>query len=235
MRVIRGLTVAALVLLNAGLADAQASRGFKDSWFWGAKAGVQLYQVVDNNVAKSPIALMGGADWLITRSSGGLYVSFDYSFFSADSIFVNDSTSPLDAGTPRVVQIGGLRRFTIAGLLFPLQTYRMHPYLGFGFTLSHVTRADPQGICSGCSPGVMYRSAVQEQIVLGTIETFRSSATPLVMLGTQLKLPFVSSAFGQITATPANNNFFLFSGSGWRTTFEGGLRINVGSSLDRAR
>jgi hypothetical protein len=235
MRAIRGLSIAALLLLHAGIAGAQASRGFKDSWFWGAKAGIQLYQVVDNNVAKNPVALLGGADWLITRSSGGLYVSFDYSIFSADSIFVNDSISPLDAGTPRVVSIGGLRRFTIAGMLFPLQTYRMHPYMGFGFTLAHVTRANPQGICAGCPAGVQYRNNQQQKIVEGTIETFRSSATPLVMIGTQLKLPFVSSAFGQITATPSNNNFFLFSGSGWRTTFEAGLRFNMGTSVDRIR
>ncbi len=235
MRAIRGLSIAALMLLYAGVAGAQASRGFKDSWFWGVKSGIQLLQVVDNSVAKNPIALMGGADWLITRSSGGLYVSFDYSFFSADSIFVNDSVSPLDAGVPRVVSIGGLNRFTIAGMLFPLQTYRIHTYMGFGFTLSSVVKADPIGVCAGCAAGVTYRDAKQEAVVLGTIETFRTAATPLVMVGAQLKLPFGASAFGQITTTPANNNFFLFSGSGWRTTFEGGMRFNLGPSVDRVR
>src|SRR5690242_15466840 len=97
MRAIRGLTVATLMLLNVGIAGAQASRGFKDSWFCGIKGGAQLYQVVDNGVAKNPIALMGGADWLITRSSGGLYLSFDHSLVSADSVFVSDSLSPLDS------------------------------------------------------------------------------------------------------------------------------------------
>jgi hypothetical protein len=224
MRAFRGLTIAALLLLNFGAAGAQASRGFKDSWFWGAKSGLLNYQVVNNAVAKSPLALMAGGDWLITRSSGGLYLSFDYSFFSADSVFVNDSISPLDS-VPRILQIGGLRRFTIAAMLFPLQTYRMHPYMGFGVALAHIARADPQGT---------YRNATQENLVLSTVKFFRSTATPVVMIGTQLRLP-LASAFGQVTATPATDNFFLFSGSGWRTTLEAGLRYNVGTSIDRLR
>lgn len=224
MRAFRGLTIAALLLLNVGAAGAQASRGFKDSWFWGAKSGLLNYQVVNNAVAKSPLALMAGGDWLITRTSGGLYVSFDYSFFSADSVFVNDSISPLDS-VPRILQLGGLRRFTIAGMLFPMQTYRMHPYLGFGFTLSHIAKAEPQGT---------YRNATQENLVESTVQFFRSTASPVVILGTQLRLP-LASAFAQVTATPASNNFFLFAGSGWRSTLEAGLRYNVGTSIDRLR
>ena len=208
MRTIRGLTIAALLLLNVGYAGAQASRGFKDSWFWGAKAGLLSYQVVNNGVARSPFALLGGADWMITRSSGGLYLSFDHSFFSADSIFVNDSISPLDS-VPRVVGLKGLRRFTIAGMLFPMQTYRLHPYLGIGVTLASVAQVTPRGT---------YRNATQQNLVLSTIEAFRSTATPMVMVGAQLRLPLVS-VFGQVTAAPANNNFFLFSGSGVRTSF----------------
>jgi len=224
MRAFRGLTIAALLLLNIGAADAQASRGFKDSWFWGAKSGLLNYQVVNNTLAKSPLALMAGGDWLITRSSGGLYLSFDYSFFSADSVFVNDSISPLDS-VPRILQLGGLRRFTVAAMLFPVQTYRMHPYVGFGFALAHIARADPQGT---------YRNATQENLVLSTVKFFRSTATPVVMIGTQLRLP-LASAFAQVTASPSTDNFFLFSGSGWRTTIEAGLRYNVGTSIDRLR
>ncbi|HEX7937673.1 MAG TPA: hypothetical protein VF483_01705 [Gemmatimonadaceae bacterium] len=230
MRAIRGLTVATLVLLNVGIAGAQASRGFKDSWFWGIKGGAQLYQVVDNGVAKNPIALMGGADWLITRSTGGLYLSFDHSFVTADSVFVSDSLSPLDS-VPRVVRMRGLRRFTFAGMLFPMQTYRLHPYLGFGVTMSTISEADPQPHPGSTS---LYRNSTQQKLVEGTIETFRSTVTPLFMIGAQLRLP-LASLFGQVTATPANNNFFLFSGSNWRTTLEGGLRFNAGSSIDRER
>src|SRR5262245_1966799 len=113
MRVFRGLTIAMLVLAAVGTADGQASRGFKDSWFWGVRGGLHMAQVRDNGVDKTPLMFMGGADWLITRSSGGLYVGFDHSLLKVDSLFVNDSLSPLDS-VPRIVQLRGLRRFTLA-------------------------------------------------------------------------------------------------------------------------
>jgi hypothetical protein len=226
MRAIRGLSIAALmVLANVGEAGAQASRGFKDSWFWGAKAGLINYQVVDNAVSKAPIAGMIGADWFITRSSGGLYLSFDHSFFRTDSLFVNDSLSPLDS-VPRVVQLKGLRRFTLMGMLFPMQSYVFHPYIGMGVTMSSIVEATPQGT---------YRNATQQNLVLNTIEAFRSTATPTFMLGVQMRLPLAGSAFAQATATPANNNFFLFSGQSFRTTVEVGMRLNAGTSVERTR
>lgn len=224
MRTIRGLTIAALLLVNAGTAAAQASRGFKDSWFWGAKAGLLSYQVQDAGVSKNNLDIMGGGDWMITRTNGGLYVSFDYSFVSADSLFVNDSISPLDS-VPRVVQLSGMRRFTIAGMLYPMQTYRLHPYIGLGISLSHLSKVEPQGT---------YRNATQQNLVLSTVQFFRSTATPTFIGGAQLRLP-LASLFGQLTASPANDNFFLFTGSNWRLTAEAGLRYNVGSSIDRIR
>lgn len=226
MRVIRGLTLATLmVLANTGDAGAQASRGFKDSWFWGAKIGMINYQVVDNGVSKNPLAVLGGADWMITRSQGGLYLSFDHSFFHTDSIFVNDSLSPLDS-VPRIVQLKGLRRFTMMGVLFPMQSYVFHPYIGMGVTLASIVEVTPQGT---------YRNATQQNLVLSTIEAFRSTATPTFMIGTQMRLPLVGSAFAQATATPANNNFFLFSGQSFRTTLEVGVRLNAGTSVERTR
>ena len=179
----------------------------------------------DNGIAKNNIGLLGGADWMITRTSGGLYVSFDYSFISADSLFVNDSTSPLDT-VPRVVQLSGMRRFTIAGMLFPMQTYRLHPYIGFGVSLSNLAKLEPQGT---------YRNATQQNLVLSTIQFFRSAATPTYIGGAQLRLPLAGSLFGQVTASPANDNFFLFTGSNWRVTAEAGFRWNSGPSIDRMR
>lgn len=224
MRTLRGLTIAAFLLGNVGLADAQPTRGFKDSWFWGGKAGLLSYQVQDASVARNGLAFLAGGDWLITRTKGGLYVSFDYSFVSSDSLFVNDSISPLDS-VPRVVDLNGMRRFTIAGMLFPMQTYRLHPYVGFGVAMSHIARAEPMGT---------YRNATQQNLVQSTIQFFRSTATPVFILGSQLRLP-LASVFGQVTASPANDNFFLFTGSNWRVSAEAGLRYNIGSSIERMR
>jgi len=207
MRAIRALAVAALVALDVSVAAAQSTRHFKDSWFWGLKGGITSYQVQSNPQAYAPMA---GIDWLITRTNGGLYVSFDHSFFTRDSVFVNDSLSPLDT-VPRTIILSGLRRFTIAGMLFPMQSYRLHPYIGFA-----------------------YRNGTQQQLVEGTVQQFRSTSSPVVILGTQLRL-LRFSAFGQLTASPTNSSFFLWTGSGWRTTGEAGLRVNVGTSIDKMR
>jgi len=165
MRAIRALTVAALVALDVSVAAAQATRHFKDSWFWGLKGGITSYQVQSNPQAYAPLA---GIDWLITRTNGGLYVSFDHSFFTRDSVFVNDSLSPLDT-VPRTIILSGLRRFTVAGMLFPMQSYRLHPYVGFGASLSHIAKALPLGA---------YRNGTQQQLVEGTVQQFPARPRP---------------------------------------------------------
>jgi len=207
--------------LKQSASAAQSTRHFKDSWFWGLKGGITSYQVQSNPQAYAPMAEI---DWLITRTNGGLYVSFDHSFFTRDSVFVNDSLSPLDT-VPRTIILSGLRRFTIAGMLFPMQSYRLHPYIGFGASLSHIAKALPLGA---------YRNGTQQQLVEGTVQQFRSTSSPVVILGTQLRL-LRFSAFGQLTASPTNSSFFLWTGSGWRTTGEAGLRVNVGTSIDKMR
>lgn len=222
MRGIRVLVVAALVALDASAAAAQSTRHFADSWFWGLKGGALAYQVQsDTNGGLSPMA---GIDWMITRKRGGLYVSFDHSFFKRDSVFVNDSISPLDS-VPRTIILSGMRRFTMAGVLFPLDSKWIHPYIGLGASLSVVAKVTPIG---------PFRNGVQENLVLATVNEFKSVASPVFMAGVQWHMP-LAHLFVQGTATPANNNFFLFTQSGWRTSAEAGLRYNIGSSIDRMR
>ncbi len=79
MRAICAVAVATLVSLGAGAADAQSTRGFKDSWFWGMKGGGTFYQVQSD--ADGSLSPLGGIDWLITRTNAGLYASFDHTFF----------------------------------------------------------------------------------------------------------------------------------------------------------
>lgn len=229
MRATRALAVAALVALDVGAAAAQSTRHFTDSWFWGVKGGILSYQVqsaIDppSNNSGNTWALMAGGDWLITRTKAGLYLSFDHSFFSQDSVFVNDSVTPLDT-VPRSVHLSGMRRFTLAGMVFPLNSQRYHPYLGIGGTLSSIAEVEPQG---------GFSSTTQQNLVLNTVTQFKTVASPVIILGFQMRL-VAFSIFGQATATPANNNFFLWTQNGWRTTGEAGIRYNIGSSIDRMR
>ena len=222
MRAIRVLAVAALVVVDVSAASAQSTRHFHDSWFWGAKVGAMAYQVQSNTGGLAPMA---GVDWLITRKHGGLYVAGDYSVFS-EQVMVNDSINPIDV-TPggRATDIEDMFRLTFAGMLFPLENQRFSPYIGMGMTLSSIVGANAQGT---------YVNRTQENLVLTTIQNFKTTVQPNLITGAQLRLPFVS-IFGHATVTRSNNTFFLFTEPSWRMTFETGVRYNIGSSIDRLR
>lgn len=236
MRAIKALAVAALVALDVTAATAQSTRGFKDSWFWGLKGGVLSYSAYSDPSALAPVV---GADWLITRSKGGLYVGFDFASFN-QSVVVNDSVHP-DDGCPtairpecRVVNLKGMRRLTMAGLIFPVNKTWVQPYIGFGASVSHIASAVPDTIAFVTSFGVPFRNVTQFQLVGATVNQFRTAVAPLVMLGSQFRLPLVS-AFGQLTVSPAHQNFLLSNDQSFRLTLEAGARYNIGSSIDRMR
>jgi len=240
MRAFRALAVvAALITVHASVASAQVARGFKDSWFWGVKGGGLVYSSYSD--PRPGIAPMVGADWLITRSKGGLYASFDYSFFNT-SVVVNDSVHPDDACSPptairtacRDVFINNMRRFTLAGLLFPLQSKLLQPYIGFGVSLNHISDAYADEVAYTNDFGVPYRNQLQFQLVNATIQTFRTSTTPVFMAGSQMRLPMLS-VFGHFTASPAHTNFLLSNARPYRLSLEIGARYNSGTSIDRMR
>lgn len=238
MRAIRALAVIAFTTLDVSLAAAQPTRGFADSWFWGLKGGGMTYSVFSDDQALAGVV---GADWLITREKGGLYVAFDHALVQG-SLFVNDSVHPDDACPTttrpdcRRVDIDGMHRLTVAGMIFPLQTTYFQPYAGLGVAFSHIAQADPDTVDFVRDFGVPFRNPLQRELVIQTIQQFRTAASPILILGTQLRLPLVS-VFGHVTATTANQNFLLSSpgGSGFRVSFEAGARYNVGSSIDRMR
>lgn len=236
MRAIKALAVAALVAVDASAASAQSTRGFKDSWFWGLKGGAMVYSVQSDNNALAPVI---GADWLITRSKGGLYVSFDQALFN-QYVFVNDSVHPDDACPTalrpecRQVDLKGMRRFSLAAMIFPLQSSLVQPYFGMGAAINHIAHTEPQTASYEATFGFPYRNNVQFQLVQATVQQFRTAATPIVLLGTQLRLPFIS-AFGHVTVSPSNPDFLLSYDKQFRYTFEAGARYNVGSSIDRMR
>ena len=222
MRAIRVLAVAALVAVDVSAAAAQSTRHFHDSWFWGAKVGAMAYQVQSNTGGLAPMA---GADWLITRKHGGLYLAGDYTVFS-EQVAVNDSINPIDV-TPggRLTDIEDMFRFTFAGMLFPLENQRFSPYVGMGMTLSTIIGTNAQGT---------YVNRTQENLVLTTIQNYKTTLKPNLIAGAQLRLPLLS-VFGHTTITRSNNDFFLFTQPSWRMTFETGVRYNMGSSIDRLR
>ena len=205
-----------LALLSAlpTIGSAQAGRLFKDSWFWGAKTGVMMYST---KAVENAISPMVGGEWLITRTRGALYVSYDQTFFNNDSAIQD----VLNTNGIRIVNMDDMRRLTFAALAFPKQYIGFRPYGGVGVALNFIQTATPRGT---------YVSASQANDIAATVEDQRTRASVLVMLGLQAQYSRWS-LFGQATMMPAHAQFLI---NGRSTYFvEGGLRYNIGSSIER--
>jgi hypothetical protein len=221
MRLLRVLaaTSAFAALLTQPLA-AQEGRTFKDAWFWGVKTGAIAYSSPTTERSAAPLI---GADWMITRSQGGLYVSFDESFFSTTGTF-NDR-DPANQAFIHNVDLENLRRFTIAGMLFPMQSPKLHPYVGFGVSFTQIASAELVG---GAASTSRYAQAMD------SVQTKRSTFSPMVVGGVQARLPMFS-VFGQLSAASQTDYFLNRGGHSVLFGLEGGVRYNVGSSIDRQR
>jgi hypothetical protein len=186
------------------------------------KGGGVLYSSASTENSIAPLV---GAEWLITRTRGGLYVSFDQAFLTTTGSFLDREP---DSTFQRNVALKNLRRFSIAAMVFPMQSARYHPYAGFGMVLNQIGSAAAQG--AFLNPG-------RYAIALDSVQSKKTSFTPMLIGGMQVRMaPF--SVFGQAVASPAQQNFFLYNNGGgqaFNLSLEGGVRFNFGSSIDRVR
>ncbi|HEU4643101.1 MAG TPA: hypothetical protein VFS44_11650 [Gemmatimonadaceae bacterium] len=217
MRTVRWLASGlALVALLPAVGAAQSSRLFKNSWFWGAKVGLMSYSTA---AQKNSTAASIGAEWLITRSRGALYVAGEQAFFDATSAVQDNASAP----NAYRVSIKDMRRYTAAALAFPVAWGTLRPYAGVGFSLNliqHATLADPVA------------DTAQLVVVQNRIANQKDRIAFITMAGVQAQYRRVS-LFGQLTYMPAKENFLLNG----RTTYmlESGVRYNFGSSVDQPR
>ena len=223
MRLLRVLAAASAVALLAEPSAAQAGRQFKDAWFWGAKAGALVYS--SNYSTDGAVAPLAGIDWMITRTNGGLYVSVDQSFFSTQGAFKEVGSTGLQ---DRVVTLNNLQRISAAAVGFFMQTPTMHPYVGLGAGMNRV------GSVGSTTP---FDNAAQLNAAADSVQSKRVSFAPFLLAGVQKRMPMFS-VFVQGTGTFLHNDFFLHNARpkvGIQYTLEGGIRYNVGKSIDRAR
>jgi hypothetical protein len=206
----------ALLAVVPTVGQAQAGRLFEDSWFWGAKTGMMLFST--KAVENAYVPLFGG-EWLITRSRGALYVSYDQAFFTENSA-IEDL---LNTGGQRIVEMTDMRRVTFAALAFPKNLGGIRPYAGVGMALNFIQDAIPQG---------SYQSASHQNDIVATVEDQRTRGSVLLMAGVQLQYARLS-IFGQGTMMPAHSGFLLNE----RSTYilEGGVRWNIGSAIEKIR
>jgi hypothetical protein len=200
----------------AGSAAAQEGRFFEDGWFWGVKSGVATFSPT---LGGNETAATYGAEWLITRSQGALYVSFDESNVSTVSAVLDASTS--DGFRP--VSVDKMRRIGAAALVFPKRFGRVRPYAGLGLSMGLVGNASP--MVNGSGDDV-------DDAVFDRIEERRSQVGVLAMAGAQVQFERLAF-FGQASVVPGQSNFLL--GNNVLGFFEVGVRYNFGSSRDGAR
>jgi hypothetical protein len=227
MRPIKILSLAACLTLTAtASAAAQGPRPFRDSWFWGIHGGVTSYAAADPTTpslsAGTDFAPEVGLDWLITRKTGGLYVSFAQAFVTTTGAVQNGPTSA-DSGF-RFVDTKNLRRFNLAAMAFPGNFLRLHPYVGGGIAFSYLGVATPR-----FSPTDAQR---QVDFAASAVNEVKAAIGPMIIAGAQYRLPGVS-AFAQFTAASLSSNFLLANGNRVSMGMEFGLRYNLGSSIDK--
>lgn len=219
MRTIRALTTAlALTAVLPGIGAAQQARPFKNAWFWGVKGGGLTYSAPQPK-GGTGFAPAVGLDWLITRSQGGLYASFSESFLT-ETAYV-DTLDAADVTAPHAVNLKNLRRVELAAMAFPSISQLWHPYAGVGLVINQI------GTASNSETGL---SQNQQAILDRTITDARTAMSPLIIVGTQYRLPWFS-AFAQATFSPAQKNFFLYNGGSANFGYEAGIRYNIGSSI----
>jgi hypothetical protein len=201
---------------------AQGGRQFKDAWFWGVKGGGVLYSSASTENSIAPLV---GAEWLITRTRGGLYVSFDQAFLNTTGQFVDRDA---DSTFIRSVSLKNVWRIQMAAMVFPMQTPRYHPYFGLGLALNEINNASLSG---------SFATPARYQVALDSVQSKKTSFSPTFLGGLQVRAPQFS-VFGQVVASPTQQSFFLTTpngGSAMNFSLEGGVRYNFGSSIDRVR
>ncbi|MGH9424058.1 MAG: hypothetical protein ACRD3J_29060 [Thermoanaerobaculia bacterium] len=203
--------VAAMVVSAA--AEAQVIRDFDNSWFWGAKAGINTFSAAGHGNGTAPNI---GIDWLITRSRGGLYVSGDQSIFNHDV----DVADPGSTTGQRTVRVDDMRRLTFAALAFPKHFGGITPYAGVGYMIA---------VLGDARIRLDSLNAFPSNAFIDNVETARSRGAVLGMLGVQIQTRR-AAVFAQETMLPANSQFLL---NGVLSFFEFGVRYNFGSSIDR--
>lgn len=235
MRMLRGvlMTAAALAGLLPSVADAQQGRRFENAWFWGVKGGGMSYATADLVTdpttgavvlgSQSRQAPVVGLEWLITRTKGGLYVSYDQGFLDETSYFRN--RNDIDSA---VVELGitNTRRVNFAGMIFPPVTRWVQPYVGLGLAYIQVAGTETLNATEA------FNETGEAESFAAFVTENKSQFQPLGILGVQAKLrPF--SVFLQASATPFRDDFLLRGGRSSVFAYEVGVRYNVGNAIDR--
>jgi hypothetical protein len=210
-----GFAIAAGALLVAGSAGAQTADSFRDAWFWGVKAGAVSVGTSETPREARPSF---GAEWLVTRTAGALYLSADYTNVE----MIGSVEDPTASNGRRLVRFNNLRRVGFAALAFPRTFGSLRPYGGVGLSLTVVARAEAlTDTLNASTPS----PAVHDRV-----DDARSRSAIQGIAGVQGQFGRLAP-FAQMTFMPASARFLINDRS--LQFFEAGVRYNFGSSIDR--
>jgi hypothetical protein len=224
MRSIATFAAAAMLAGAAITADAQPSRPFRDAWFWGVSGGAISYAGADVTApgnGSTSVAPSIGLDWLITRTTGGLLVSFNQAFANTQGLIRNGPTAA-DTGF-RVVDVKSIRRFNMLAMAFPGNYLRFHPYVGAGVSFWYL----PDAVAGGT-----FTQQKQVDFAQSSVNDVKAALGPSFMAGAQYRLKALS-VFGQASVSARAKDFLLANGHTLSYATEFGVRYNLGSSIER--
>lgn len=217
MRRLAAFVLASTCAISA--AQAQETRLFQNSWFWGVHGGATSLGTPAG--AHGHAGTLGG-DWFITRTVGGLYVSFDQASFTRTGQVADASAT----NGIRDVRLNDLRTFSIAGVAYPKTFGNLRPYAGLGLAFELIGTATPlvdPGTEAGQTSPTISSTVAQE------IDDARSQTNVLLMGGLQWQVKR-TALFGQITVIPSTDDFLL---NNTVTNISFGVRYNFGSSIEK--
>ncbi len=199
--------------LAATTAGAQQQQLFQNSWFWGLHAGGTV--IGTPNTGSGAVGTVG-ADWMITRTDGGLYVSYDQASFGRMSA-IADSSEPNGS---RQVALRDMRTVSAAAMAFPWHSGHFRPYAGVGFALSVIGSATAQLDPPNPAPS---------DRVIQDVNNARSRTTFFGLAGAQWQVRR-TAIFAQGSFIPSSSSFLITKPI---AAFVGGIRYNFGSSIDQ--
>ena len=210
MRTVRWLASGlALIALPPSASAAQQGRLFRDSWFWGANAGIMSFSTATVANQQAPVFNL---EWFITRTRGGLYLSLGRSLFTA-SAGVKDNL-----GTLHNVEVQDMTQIMADLIAFPVQWGGVHLYAGTGFMMNIAHSA----VLTDSILDPNTKTQVQQ-----TLTDQQDAIRFNILVGAHAQLKRVA-LFGNALWMPAMGNFVLGAKSTWM--LEAGVRLNFGPS-----
>jgi hypothetical protein len=216
-KALAGIALVPGLLVAQATETASTNNGFNDSWFWGVNGGMMTFTAgVGSDVTVT--APMIGGEWFITRSAIALRVTIQQAFFDEQG----EMFDPTVAGNVRPVNVENWRRYAAEVYFIPTSLGTMRPYAGLGLSLNLLRDAVPAG---------SFATPEQMDEALDATDRLRSRVAATFTGGVQWQL-WRGAVFVQASAMPTQRNF-LFSRSHYTFIGEAGLRINMGTAIEK--